>query len=42
MAFDIKTGAEAAQEAFDKKEAKIAAKLIPGPDEVTKPLEDAK
>ena len=36
MAFDIKTGAEEAQKAFEQKELE---KLPPGPEEVTKSIE---
>jgi hypothetical protein len=36
MAFDIKTGAQAAQKAFEKKE-EAKAIAVPGPDEITKP-----
>ena len=36
MAFDIKIGADAAQQAFAKKEAEEIAQLVPGPAEVTK------
>ena len=36
MAFDIKTGAEEAQKAFEQKELE---RLPPGPEEVTKPIE---
>lgn len=36
MVFDIRTGAEAAQAAFDKKQAEELSQKIPGPSEVTK------